>query len=494
MRSVWHRTLACRSARPVLFALTMLFALPCMAKVVDVIEFHNPALDHYFVTADPGEIAALDGGALGGAWKRTGNNFTGWEIATAPAGAVPVCRFFGTDQYRADGSRIGPNSHFYTADAAECELTRTGFTSVAGNGNTYPAWTFEANAFAVEPRASTLCAGGTRTLHRAYNNGARGDPNHRYATNLALLESMPGWVVEGAVMCIPQSTAFHVSVSRGDDTNSGARVAPFRTIERGLAAAAAVGGATVKVAGGVYNESPLLRSNTELVGAHSPDTWEVDAANFTTQINGRPRALAIGEAVNVGVRHVSVSSRSGDGNTDSSVAVSVYAARGVIISDSRLTSGDGAAGVDGAAGAAGAKGANGGNGGGAGNGSAGTGGGGGATNTPRRGGNGGAGACGFIEAGVAGSAGVRGTRTGTSGTGGPGGAASFGSVQAGGRGNNAASNMGSSPPGQSAEPGGSIEVERVDEFITGLRIVANRASDGGTGQTGAGGGGGGGGG
>jgi hypothetical protein len=30
-----------------------------------VVEFHNSALDHYFITADPNEAAAIDGGAAG---------------------------------------------------------------------------------------------------------------------------------------------------------------------------------------------------------------------------------------------------------------------------------------------------------------------------------------------------------------------------------------------------------------------------------------------
>ena len=44
-------------------------------------------------------------------------------------GLQAVCRFFGTPN-------VGPNSHFYTADAAECAKVKT-----------YPAWTFEGIAF-----------------------------------------------------------------------------------------------------------------------------------------------------------------------------------------------------------------------------------------------------------------------------------------------------------------------------------------------------------
>jgi hypothetical protein len=44
-----------------------------------------------------------------------------------------------------------------------------------------------------------------RTLYRAYNNGfPTRDSNHRFATELALLEALrpQGWIVEGAVMCV----------------------------------------------------------------------------------------------------------------------------------------------------------------------------------------------------------------------------------------------------------------------------------------------------
>jgi len=174
---------------------------------VEVVEFYNATLDHFFISADPAEIAVLDGGALGGAWKRTGNTFPAWDITGAPAGTVPVCRFFGTDKYRANGTRIGPNSHFYTADPAECAFVKTAYQSVASDGRSYPAWTFEANAFAVRLPANGACPAGTQPLYRTYNNGARGDPNHRYSLQAGVLQAMAGWVFEGLVMCVPQGTA-----------------------------------------------------------------------------------------------------------------------------------------------------------------------------------------------------------------------------------------------------------------------------------------------
>jgi len=173
--------------------------------VVEVVEFHNATLDHYFISADPAEVAVLDGGAFGGAWKRTGSTFPAWDVVGSPSGTVPVCRFFGTDRYRADGSRIGPNSHFYTADPNECAFVKTAWQSVASDGISYPAWTFEANAFAVKLPVGGACPAGTQPLYRAYNNGARGDPNHRYSLSAGVLQAMAGWAFEGLVMCLPQA-------------------------------------------------------------------------------------------------------------------------------------------------------------------------------------------------------------------------------------------------------------------------------------------------
>lgn len=175
--------------------------------LVVVVEFYNAALQHYFISADAAEIAVLDGGAFGGAWQRTGETFPAWDIVGAPVGTVPVCRFFGTDRYRADGTRIGANSHFYTADPTECAFVRTAWQSIASDGQSYPAWTFESYAFAVVLPVGGTCPATTQPLYRAYNNGARGDPGHRYSTRPALLQGLAGWAFEGLVMCLPQAAA-----------------------------------------------------------------------------------------------------------------------------------------------------------------------------------------------------------------------------------------------------------------------------------------------
>jgi len=152
--------------------------------VVDVIEYHNAALDHYFITAFPDEAAALDAGVPPG-WTRTGYSFRAWQSGTGPGNEA--CRFFGTPG-------VGPNSHFYTISLFECAAVRTN-----------PNWTFEALAFrAVEPLA-TGCDPQYATVTRLYNNGMGGQANHRFLVDPAAIEATlaRGWSIEGPVFCVP---------------------------------------------------------------------------------------------------------------------------------------------------------------------------------------------------------------------------------------------------------------------------------------------------
>jgi len=195
-------------------------------STIPVIEFLNLNDGQYFITANPAEIAALDAGGPGGRWRRTGQAFQAYRDAATTPGAVGVCRFFGTDRYRADGFRIGPNDHFYTADPAECEFVKTGYPSVAADGVSYPAYTYEGIAFAVAPPTAGSCPAGTSPVYRAvweiyeiYDewvwDGDFGwsDPvfGHRYGTLLSQLgPSAPfgaKFTVEGLVMCTPTPRA-----------------------------------------------------------------------------------------------------------------------------------------------------------------------------------------------------------------------------------------------------------------------------------------------
>lgn len=154
-----------------------------------VLEFYNTTLNHYFITADPVEATAIDAGAAGPGWQRTGRGFRAWTAAVGvPAEAQPVCRFYGTPG-------LGPNSHFYTVDPLECDAVRQD-----------PGWRFEGIAFYSIAPAGGGCPVGMQRVNRVYNNRfAQNDSNHRYTTDPAIYQSMQeqGWSAEGIVLCAP---------------------------------------------------------------------------------------------------------------------------------------------------------------------------------------------------------------------------------------------------------------------------------------------------
>ena len=82
-------------------------------NAVNVVEYYNASLDHYFITWVPSEIAKLDAGTAIKGWARTGRTFK--AFATPQPGTTPVCRYY-----------IPPasgNSHFFGRDPAECIAT-----------------------------------------------------------------------------------------------------------------------------------------------------------------------------------------------------------------------------------------------------------------------------------------------------------------------------------------------------------------------------------
>ncbi|MEO5699617.1 MAG: hypothetical protein ABIS17_08290, partial [Casimicrobiaceae bacterium] len=160
------------------------------------VEFYNAALDHYFVSANPAEIAMLDGGGFAG-WQRTGERWTVYRSAPgAAARGTPVCRFYGRPE-------VGLDSHFYSGSPAECATVHAKFAS---------SWLLESDdVFEAQlPHASTgRCPIAMDPVYRLYNN--RLDVNHRYATSLAIRQQMidRGWVPEGygpdaVALCTPR--------------------------------------------------------------------------------------------------------------------------------------------------------------------------------------------------------------------------------------------------------------------------------------------------
>jgi len=154
-----------------------------------VVEFHNAALDHYFITANPGEASAIDAGAAGPGWARTGQTFKS-------GGPDKAGRFYGNPEANpATGARRGPNSHFYSLEPAEIAAVKTDI-----------GWKFESYDFNAWPRVAGACPQGTTEVLRAYNKRfAQNDSNHRYTISPAIYQQMvaAGWSGEGAVFCAP---------------------------------------------------------------------------------------------------------------------------------------------------------------------------------------------------------------------------------------------------------------------------------------------------
>ena len=163
-----------------------------LPQTVVAVEYYYADWNFYFETAFPDEIAALDGGAFGGVFRRTGQTFMVWPQSNPSAS--PTCRFFST-------AFAPKSSHFYTPFASECAIVKT-----------ESAWQFEAIAFFIQlADPNGLCSGGTVPLYRLYNNGMGGAPNHRYTTSLTILNQMvaAGWIFEGngdtkVFACVPQ--------------------------------------------------------------------------------------------------------------------------------------------------------------------------------------------------------------------------------------------------------------------------------------------------
>lgn len=168
---------------------------------VTVMEFYNTGLNHFFRTANPAEAAVVRTGGAGPGWvQTTQNDFLGWSPQDAPANTKPVCRFYAS----------GPNSHFYTADAAECQSLRSLETTQRADalraGVAFTGWSFEENSFYIKTPTNSACATNEVPVYRLYNNrAAKNDSNHRFTTSLGTYNTFVGigWIGEWIVMCAP---------------------------------------------------------------------------------------------------------------------------------------------------------------------------------------------------------------------------------------------------------------------------------------------------
>ncbi|NDP41384.1 MAG: hypothetical protein GZ089_01485, partial [Aromatoleum sp.] len=154
------------------------------------VEYYWARRDHYFISADPVEIAALDHSPPGG-WVRTGYTFR--TYAAPGAGASPVCRFYIPPAYG--------DSHYFSASPDECAAVRAKF----------PMFVYEApNVFYIGlPSTVTgACPPGLIPVYRLWDN--RADTNHRYTSSKTVRSAMlaKGYVAEGygpeiVSMCAP---------------------------------------------------------------------------------------------------------------------------------------------------------------------------------------------------------------------------------------------------------------------------------------------------
>lgn len=166
---------------------------------VDVVEFYNTHLKHYFMTASQADIDLIEQGKAGEGWVRTGESFNAWSIGSTVE-AANVCRFYGSIY-------PGPNSHFFTLSTQGCRSLMDLQETTPANE---PRWNFENYAFSLMPPIGSQeqpCLEGFTPVYRAYNNGYQKgeDSNHRFVTNRELFQPLieQGWTDEGVVFCSP---------------------------------------------------------------------------------------------------------------------------------------------------------------------------------------------------------------------------------------------------------------------------------------------------
>ena len=157
---------------------------------VNVIEYYNATLDHYFITWVPSEQAALDAGNTPTRWTRTGLSFKAY--ANTQTNTSAVCRYY-----------IPPawgDSHFFGRNPTECTAT----------AQHNPGFVLESAAFMqMYVPMGGICPANTVPVYRLFDN--RPDANHRYVTDRTIRDQMvaTGWVAEGdgpdtVAMCAPQ--------------------------------------------------------------------------------------------------------------------------------------------------------------------------------------------------------------------------------------------------------------------------------------------------
>jgi hypothetical protein len=252
-------------------------ALPALP--VQVVEYYNASLDHYFISDLQPDIDALDTGRIAG-WARTGLGF-GVHPGTLSGdpGVNPVCRFY-----------IPPvhgNSHFFSASTAEC----TAVSAKIGVDPNFSGYVQETpNAFYIRlPDPVTgACAAGLQPVYRLWNQ--RADSNHRYTADVAAKALMltKSYVAEGygpdaVIMCAPRPGLGRVQFALGSAAPNGALV-------RDAGATATVGWQGYATATDVVTVGPrsgageVLAFSARRPVALQPVTWATGAGDQTVTV------------------------------------------------------------------------------------------------------------------------------------------------------------------------------------------------------------------
>ena len=165
---------------------------------VPVYAMYHTGINHYFLTASAAQRdyllqVHLQSGIVNPlemnlGWRVVDEGFKAWPAdGPAPVAARKVCRLYSPLV----------NTHFYSADAASCDLLKqqTG------------VWIDEGYAFRALVPAAGTCPHGAVPVWRLYNDRfAQLDTNHRYVVGQDTYRQMiaKGWIGEGVVFCSPE--------------------------------------------------------------------------------------------------------------------------------------------------------------------------------------------------------------------------------------------------------------------------------------------------
>lgn len=168
-----------------------------------MVEFRNTALDYYFITSRPQEIALLDGLVAQG-WQRTGVTFRTYAAETG-FGLAPLRRFY----FDAAARSQSRGSHFYTALQADVDALHglnPGNTQVARLPYDEGVDSYVLGRTAYSPPNPILFScgysGWDYPVYRLFRT-ANDDPNHRFVTDarLATTAVPAGWRAEDTAFC-----------------------------------------------------------------------------------------------------------------------------------------------------------------------------------------------------------------------------------------------------------------------------------------------------